>query len=728
MSVEASRVVDALPDMVWTALADGNIDFVNQRWCEFTGLGVGESLGQGWQAAIHAGDLPELLEHWRSIVTSGEPGGMEARLRRFDGEYRWFLLRACPLIDDSGQLVKWCGMNTDVEDRRQAGEVLRTPWWLNSSVREHYFGSVGDNIADLAALVTPAGQFELGNRQILEFFGVTPEELKRWAITDILHPDDLPNVLAAWREAVESGRPYDVEERLRRADGVYRWVHTRGFALRDTAGRIVLWYVTRADIEDRKRAETLLAGEKQLFELVGSGHSTSEVLEAICRLVEGTASGCYCSVVLVDSSGTRLEHGAAPSLPTSFITSIIGRPVNIDSGPCAMAASLNKQVIAPDLTTETRWAAYEWCPMVLAHGLQSCWSTPISSATGKVLGAFALYYAEPRTPTDAHQNLIEQLTHIARIAIERRLSEETLNRVRSELAHVARVKSLGVFTASIAHEVNQPLSGIITNASTCLRMLAADPPNLEGALETARRTIRDGNRASEVIARLRALFSKKDAKIGSVDLNEATREVIALSLSELQRYQVILRTELAEDLPLIRGDRVQLQQVILNLVRNASYAMRTVDDRPRELLVKSERDGDDRARLTVKDTGVGFDAEGADRLFQAFYTTKHDGMGIGLSVSRTIIESHHGQLWAKLNDGPGATFSFSLPLGPGTNSTDIPNGRSVRSEVRPIGVCQHDNAVNIGIRLSANGSKSSGKGKSASRAACSQTSRGGLSD
>ena len=438
---------------------------------------------------------------------------------------------------------------------------------------------------------------------------------------------------------------------------------------------------------------------------MASGHSTSEILEAICRLVERTASGCYCSVVLVDSSGTRLEHGAAPSLPATFITSIIGRPVNTDSGPCAMAATLNEQVIAANLTTETRWAAYQWCPMALAHGLQSCWSTPISSATGKILGAFALYYTEARIPTDAHQSLIEQLTHIASIAIERRLSEETISRVRSELAHVSRISSLGVFTASIAHEVNQPLTGIITNASTCLQMLAADPPNIEGALETARRTIRDGNRASEVIARLRALFSKKDVTTGSVDLNEATREVIALSLSELQKYRVILRTELAEDLPLITGDRVQLQQVILNLLCNASQAMRTVDDRPRELLVRSERDIDDCVRLTVKDTGVGFDREGADRLFQAFHTTKKDGMGIGLSVSQSIIESHHGRLWAKLNDGPGATFSFSLPLGArdltSTHSADDPIGRNVRSDLGPIGVPQHGSPPNFGVGPSA---------------------------
>ena len=229
---------------------------------------------------------------------------------------------------------------------------------------------------------------------------------------------------------------------------------------------------------------------------------------------------------------------------------------------------------------------------------------------------------------------------------------------------MARVTSLGALTASIAHEVNQPLSGIITNASTCLRMLAADPPNVDGARETARRTIRDGNRASDVITRLRALFSKKDATTESVDLNEATREVIALSLSELQRNRVILRAELADDLPPVTGDRVQLQQVILNLLLNASDAMSGVDDRPRQLVIRTERDEGDRVRLTVQDAGVGFDPQAVDRLFEAFYTTKSDGMGIGLSVSRSIIESHHGRLWATPNDGPGATFSFSIPRRP----------------------------------------------------------------
>jgi PAS domain S-box-containing protein len=244
---------------------------------------------------------------------------------------------------------------------------------------------------------------------------------------------------------------------------------------------------------------------------------------------------------------------------------------------------------------------------------------------------------------------------------QQKLSEEALAKARSELSKVARTTSLGVLTASIAHEINQPLSGIITNASTCLRMLSADPPNVDGARETVRRTLRDGNRASDVITRLRTLYTKKEPSLESMDLNEATREVIALSLSELQRGGVMLRYELADDLPVVVADRIQLQQVILNLLRNAAEAMSTLDDRPREMLIRTEGDDENQVRLSVKDSGVGFAPHAADKIFEAFYTTKTDGMGIGLSISRSIIEAHQGRLWATPNDGPGSTFSFAIP-------------------------------------------------------------------
>ncbi len=259
-----------------------------------------------------------------------------------------------------------------------------------------------------------------------------------------------------------------------------------------------------------------------------------------------------------------------------------------------------------------------------------------------------------------------QLEYIAAVqdVTVHRLSEQAHDKAQSDLAHVARVMSLGALTASIAHEVNQPLSGIITNAGTCLRMLGANPPNIDGAIETARRTIRDGHRASDVITRLRSLFAKKDAGTEPVNLNEATREVLALSSSELQRNRVIVRLELANDLPSVAGDRVQFEQVILNLIRNASDAMTGVGDRSRELVIRTQREQDNRVRLTMQDTGVGFGPETMNRLFDAFYTTKSDGIGIGLFVSRSIIERHRGRLWAALNDdGPGATFSFSVPCG-----------------------------------------------------------------
>jgi PAS domain S-box-containing protein len=245
----------------------------------------------------------------------------------------------------------------------------------------------------------------------------------------------------------------------------------------------------------------------------------------------------------------------------------------------------------------------------------------------------------------------------------KRLQDEQrrLHEMELALVHANRVATLGQLSASIAHELNQPLTGIITNCGTCLRMLTGDPLNLDGAREAVRRTMRDGNRASDVIARLRALFNKKEPASESVDLNEATREVIALSLCELQNSRVVVRTEFADDLRLVTADRVQLQQVVLNLLRNALDAMNTVDDRPRDLLIRTEREEGDSVRLSVRDAGIGFDPQTIDTVFEAFYSTKNDGMGVGLSVSRSIIENHQGRLWAVLNDGPGATFSFSVP-------------------------------------------------------------------
>jgi len=244
---------------------------------------------------------------------------------------------------------------------------------------------------------------------------------------------------------------------------------------------------------------------------------------------------------------------------------------------------------------------------------------------------------------------------------DRKVAEDALSKARAELAHVARAAALSALTASIAHEVNQPLTSLVTNASTCVRMLATEPPNLSLARTTAQRTIRDANRASEVVQRLRAMFTRKEAATEIVDLNEAASEVLALSASELQRAGVVSRTGFA-DVPDVRGDRVQLQQVILNLVLNAADAMRAVEGRPRTLWLATDCEAPGQVRLSVRDAGTGIEPQVLERLFDTFFSTKSEGMGIGLSISRSIIEGHGGRLWAMPNeDGPGATFSFQIP-------------------------------------------------------------------
>ena len=242
-----------------------------------------------------------------------------------------------------------------------------------------------------------------------------------------------------------------------------------------------------------------------------------------------------------------------------------------------------------------------------------------------------------------------------------RESERRYHEAQMELAHVNRVATIGQLSASIAHEVNQPLSGIVTNASTLARMLAADPPNVAGALETARRAVRDANRASDIIARLRALFAKKETSNDLVDVNEASNEIISLSQREFQSSGVVVRAEFTENLLPVKGDRVQLQQVLLNLIRNGLDAMSTVDHHQRQLTITTAKADPDNISVAVRDSGPGVAPENLERIFDAFYTTKPEGLGMGLSICRTIIEAHGGRLWATAANPQGTILQFTLP-------------------------------------------------------------------
>ena len=1041
-------IVESIPAPVAVTSPTGEVEALNKPTLDYFGRTFEEL--KGWKSSdvVHPDDLERTIAAQLEAHQKGTSYNVESRHRRHDGVYRWFNVLGLPLRDAQGNIFHWFHLQIDIDDRKRAeSEREQSQEALKNALgeiqkSESKLRQVIDAIPALAWCNLPDGPNEFLNKGWHEYTGLSPEESHGWGWQAAFHPDDLPPLMERWLKMLTSGEPDQIEARLRRHDDVYRWFLIRAEPFRDESGKIVRWYGTSTDIDDRKRAETQLAGEKRLLEMVASGHSLTGVLNELCKFVETTTADCKCGIYFIDWRSSAFQFGLAPSLPATFNDRVKGLTVTADAGPCGLAAVTKSQVIVSDVESDPRFQSATIRLLLLAHGLRSHWSTPIYSRNGQVLATFAIFQSSPSNPTQLQLDLISQVTHIASIAIERaldeealksseqqfktifdeagagialvdltsdasirnnralqkmlgcteeelgrfdtfdrltheddrekdavifrelkdgkrdslrlekhfvledgrsiwanvifnllrddegrphyiiaihediterkqaletmqakqdlldlaqksagamafdwhiqqeinhwspeqealfglapgtfdgtyktwkkmmapdwpivvdalkhahqtgevraeyrimwpdgslhwlstngrmffddegkpfrmvgftsdvtqrknveqelrrsaaflaqaqqlsrtgsfswrvatdeitwseqlyriyelepgttitldvirtrvhpedltlyekmieqarngsddfewqyrlqmpdqsikymhavaratrdqnglleyiaavrdvtarRLSDEALDKARSELAHVARVMSLGALTASIAHEVNQPLSGIITNASTCVKMLDADPPNVDGARETAKRTIRDGRRAADVITRLRALFSKKEAAIELVDLNEATREVIALSLSELERNNVIIRTELADELPPVTGDRVQLQQVIINLLRNGSDAMSNVDDRPRELLFKTELDENDCVRLSVRDAGTGFDPQTLDQLFRSFYTTKADGMGIGLSVSRSIIENHRGRIWVTPNDGAGVTFSFSIP-------------------------------------------------------------------
>lgn len=608
---DARLIIDTIPALVWCQLPDGSNEFISKGWHEFTGIAPEESHGWGWQASFHPDDLPPLLNKWASMLVSGEPGEIEARLRRRDGVYRWFLIRAEPFRNEEGAIVRWYGTSTDIEDRKRAEQALES--------RGHDLKLIIDTIPTLSWSTEPNGSVDFLSRRWLDFTGLSADQAHGFGWSQAVHPDDAPGLLQSWQAALASGHMPDLEARLRRADGVYRWFLFRANALCDETGRIAKWYGTNIDIEDRKRAEEEVRRKEALL------------TKAQRLSLSGTFSWRVDSEDVVFSDEAYRIFGFAPG---SLVT--LAR-------------------IAASVHPDDRALLAEQIGGARGPGGDQTYSIRLRMDDG------AIKYLRASSQDTIDEAGRREYVGAVQDVTARHIAEESLDKARAELAHVARATSFNTLTASIAHEINQPLSGIITNASTCLRMLNADPPNVDGARETARRTIRDGNRVSDVITRLRALFAKKEFTPESIDLNEVAREVLTLVANDILRHRVVVQSDFDGDLPLVMGDRIQLQQVILNLLRNALDAMSGVNDRARRLLIRTECEQDGSARFSICDAGVGLDGQNVDRIFDSFYTTKSGGMGIGLSVSRSIIEKHRGRLWAERNEGPGATFAFSLP-------------------------------------------------------------------
>jgi PAS domain S-box-containing protein len=479
-----NALVDTIPALVWTARPDGLRDFHSQRWLEFAGISASDAAGDGWTAVFHPEDRARTVDKWRLAVATGEPFEVEARGRSASGEYRWFLVRAQPLRDERGTIVKWYGSSTDIEDRKRAAEALRESEEQWKEVFEHnpvmYF------MVDANGTVLSVNGF--GAAQL----GYTVGELVGQSVLNVFFEEDREFVrtnLAACSDNPGQSNGWEVRKICK--DGTVLWVRENAKAVR-RAGNQLIVLIACEDITERKRAE------------------------------------------------------------------------------------------------------------------------------------------------------------------------DALNLTRAELARVTRVTTMGELTAAIAHEVSQPLTGLVSSGNACLRWLGGDPPNLEAARRAVERMVNDGSRAGEVISRIRAMAKKSSPRKDKVSINDTIMEVLALIGGEVQRHNISLRTDLSHDLPLVLGDRIQLQQVLLNLIVNAMEAMSGVSPLQRELSVASTRNGSG-VLVTVRDSGPGLDRVSADRLFEAFYTTKAAGMGMGLAISRTIIEAHRGRLWATPNLPQGAVFQFRLP-------------------------------------------------------------------
>ncbi len=430
-------------------------------------------------------------------------------------------------------------------------------------------------------------------------------------------------------------------------------------------------YVIWRDISRRKAAERELAnsreaedafraGQGRVLEMIAQGATLSNVLTSLVTLIEAQSEGMICSVLQLSEDGKHIRHGAAPRLPEIYVQAVNGAPIGPKNGSCGTAMYRGKPVIVTDMLADPLWEDYR--ELARLSGLRACWSTPIFTGQGKVLGSFAMYYRVPQVPTGSEARLTEVATRIAGIAIEHERAQNELQHTRSELAHVARVTTMGELAASIAHEVNQPLGAIVGNADICLGWLKENQVNLELVAEALGDIASDGHRASQIISRIRGLVKKHVPEKAPLNLSDIAREVIGLVGHEAQRKQVIIHSQLGESLPVVEADRVQLQQVLLNLVMNGIEAMHDTDANRRQLIVQTAM-SDGNVLAAVSDRGIGIEPAKAEQLFKPFHTTKTNGMGMGLAISRSIVESFGGKLWAEPNVEGGAIFTFSLPAG-----------------------------------------------------------------
>jgi len=612
-------IIDTVPAQLWTESPEGVVDFVNRRWIDYTGMTLEQAVGSGWNRMVHPDDLERVLTTWRKLVAEGKPREIESRLRASDGEYRWFLSRCYPLVDRFGHVLGWYGCDTDIHDLKIAQETLRrSEGYLAEAQRLSHTGSWASSPA--------TGEIKYLSEECYRVLGFDPHAGQPRYETFIqrIVPEDQAKVREAVQTAGRENSEYELEYRIVHTGGQIRDIHVIGHPVLGPSGDAVEFIGTVIDITERKRAEGALR--------------RSEAYLAEAQKLTHTGSWAYniAKKELIHSSEeySRL-FGFDPDKSVPSFEELIQRIHPEDRAPSLREFQSPSpegkdfdayfRIVHPDGTTKNVYGT--------GH--------PIFDASGDLVELFGT---------------VMDVTERKRAEEER----ERLRQAQADLARVNRVATMGELTASLAHEVNQPIGAAVTNASTCVRWLAGETPNLEEARAAALRVVTDGRRAAEIISRVRQLFKKGSTERELVELNQVVREMIVILQAETARLHIVVTMDLAERLPQIMADRVQLQQVMMNLIMNSIDAMKDVDG-AKELGISSRLVESEEILVSVSDTGVGLPLQDADQIFNAFFTTKLHGTGMGLRISATIVESHGGRLWADNNAPRGATFHFALP-------------------------------------------------------------------
>ncbi|MBB4227048.1 hypothetical protein GGD56_000868 [Rhizobium mongolense] len=516
-------------------------------------------------------------------------------------------------------------MVLDIEDRKQVENALKeTKTALAAS--EENLSLIINSLPVLVWSARPDGSADFVNKSWLDYAGRPADQILEWGFLDLYHPDDIPGMVDTWKKDLEHSDHTVLKGRIRGADGNYRWFYFSGRKLVDANG-IVRWFGVNIDIEDLQYAENALRESEAAL------RESEHKLNLIINTIPAMAWSC--------TSDGRLEYF------NRNLIDYVGLPVE------EIVGFGFYRMFHPDDVEPMRVA---WDDIVASKK-----SRPVDARIRRADGEYRWFNLRQSPLLDSDGNVVRWYGVVVDIQ-DRKRAEESLRQSQSNLAHVTRMTATGELAVSIAHEVNQPLMAIVTNAGTCLRWLQPGHTDIEQARLAAERIVKDGHRAGDIIASIRAMAQKSPARMERTDLKGALRDVLDLLRGELRHRQIELDLDLPKWSPEVIGNRTQLQQVVLNLVMNSAEAM-GASSSERRIGIRCTKDEEQFVRVSVSDSGRGVPPDELDRVFEAFYSTKADGIGMGLSICRSIVEAHGGRIWASVADSQaGTVFTFTLPM------------------------------------------------------------------